>query len=70
MDLEGSDRGVRISGLRARNKMGLFVLGKNNLLGLFNTLSRIQPSWRAGHENLESDFILETTGKAFTEERI
>jgi len=67
MDLEGTDRGVSICGSRARNKSGFFVLGKNNLLGLFSMLSSFQPSWRAGHENLGSDFILETTDKEFKE---
>jgi len=58
LDLEGSGREVRISGSRARNKRGIFVLGKNNLLGLFGTFSSFQPSLRAGHENLGSYFIL------------
>jgi hypothetical protein len=62
--------GVRISGSRKRNKRGFFVLGKNNLLGLFSTLSIFQPSGRVGHENLGLDFILETTDKAFMEECI
>jgi hypothetical protein len=70
LDLEGSNRGVRISGSRVRNKRGFFVLGKNNLLGLFSMLSSFQPSWREGHENLGLYFILETTNKAFMEEHI
>jgi hypothetical protein len=70
MDLEGSDRGVRISGSRARNKRGFLVLGKNNLMCLFSTLSSFQPSWRVAHENMGSDFILETTNKSFMEECI
>jgi hypothetical protein len=58
MDLEGSGRGVRISGSRERNKRGFFVLGKNNLLGFFGMFSSFLPSIRAGHENLGSDFML------------
>jgi len=52
LNLEGSGRGVRISGLRERNKRGFFVLEKKNLLGFFDTFSSFQPSLRAGHENL------------------
>jgi hypothetical protein len=50
--------GVRISGSRVRNKRGFFVLGKNNLLGLFSTFSSFQRSLRVGHENLGLNFIL------------
>jgi hypothetical protein len=70
MDLEGSNKGVRINRSRVRNKRGLFVLGENNLLGLFSMLSIFEPSGRAGYENLGSNFILDTTNKAFTEECI
>jgi len=63
MDLEGSERRVRISGSRVRNKRGYFVLGENSLLGLFSTCSRFQPRMRVGHENLGSYFILEATYK-------
>jgi hypothetical protein len=62
-----SDMGVRINGSRERNKRGFFVLGKNNLLGLFITCISIQPSLMEGHENLGSNFILKATDKAFTE---
>jgi hypothetical protein len=41
-----------ISGSRARNKRGGFVLGKKNLLGFFGMFSSFQPSLRVGHENL------------------
>jgi hypothetical protein len=58
MDLEESGRGVRINGSRVRNKRGFFVLGKKNVLGLFCTFSIFQPSLRAGHENLGTNFIL------------
>jgi hypothetical protein len=58
MDLEGGQGGVRISGVRERNKRGFFVLGKNNLLGFFSMFSSFQLCLRAGHENLGLDFIL------------
>jgi hypothetical protein len=71
MDLEGSGRGVRISGSRVMNKIGLFFLGGgNNLLGFFGMFSSFQTRLRAGHENLGSYFILYAIDKPFVEERI
>jgi hypothetical protein len=70
MDLEGSNKRVRIRGSRERNKRVFFFLGKNNLLGLFIMLSSFQPSGRVVHENLGLDFILEITNKSFTKECI
>jgi hypothetical protein len=58
MDLEGSGEGVRISGSRERNKRGFFCSGKKQLVGIFCMFNSFQPSLRAGHENLGSDFIL------------
>jgi hypothetical protein len=70
MDLEVSGKRGRICGLRARNKRGIFVLGKMNLLGLFGTFSSFQPSLREIHENLGLYLILYATNKTFPEECI
>jgi hypothetical protein len=45
-------------------------LSRDNMLGFLSTLSIVQPSLRASHEDLGSNFIFEATDKTFPEEGI